>query len=496
MIINIFNKYMKNTRFMSKLFSDVDYQEKIIAKIDEAHENGSASLEEDGENLQFADVEGDIIVEDKTDGMSEVTRISPNPDDDNDFIVTAVDVPAEETPAENPEEKTVVASDNLSSIEISRIPGPDGDKADDIIDDLEIEVKTGVEDEEKSGTNTYSLKFKNYSKKRAQMFAKLFSECAECFDKVVESANVDEDVQVKFEDGKMKVMSVTFGKPVRTFSEGEGDGGDNPDNPENPENPDDEPDTDLTDIIDSANKLTELADAGITKENADEIKTLAEEILNKAEAAESDEVSLSCVKRMCSKFSEEAAAVADAAEEQVNLDEEQKTESDTTFEEIDTDEDGKISKEEWVAAEKSEEDFDKMDTDGDGIISKEEFDAFIAETKTESNANPQVMQCEETGKWYIVEDPEKKLYDTQEEANEVAAREFSKQFSEPKVTVTIEDLEPASVGDLLGYSEKKEEPKDDELTPAVNPNEGGTGRQFSMTAPKSCINPLLHTEIN
>jgi len=86
---------MKKTRFMSKLFSDADYQEKINAKIDEAKANGSASLEEDGENLQFADVEGDIIVEDKTDGMSEVTRISPNPDDDNDFIVTAVDVPAE-----------------------------------------------------------------------------------------------------------------------------------------------------------------------------------------------------------------------------------------------------------------------------------------------------------------------------------------------------------------------------------------------------------------
>lgn len=496
---------------MSKLFSDADYQEKINAKIDEAHENGSASLEEDGENLQFADVEGDIIVEDKTDGMSEVTRISPNPDDDNDFIVTAVDVPAEfsdenpeVTTEENVEEKVVTESDNLASIEISRIPGPDGD-ADDIVDDLEIEVETGINDEEKSGTNTYSLKFKNYSKKRAQMFAKIFSHCADCFDEVVKSANVDEDVQVKFEDGKMKVMSVTFGTPARTFSEPE-------------DAPDDQPNTDLTEIIDSANKLAEMADTGITKENADEVKTLAEEIINKAEAAENDEVSLMCIKSMCGKFSEEAAAVADAADE-------------TAEDEI--------------------------------------------ETKVESNANPQVKQCEETGKWFIEEDPEKKLYDTQEEAEQVAARmfsdskvfvavmdngdykwhaktgdpdsirkfikdnhvtealefqniqdrdqfikeankeeceedytpeakrlmakgrDFSKSFSDPKVTVTIEDLEPASVGSLLGYENKsEEESKDEELAPKVDPNEGGTGRQFSMTAPKQSINPLLYTEIN
>lgn len=432
---------------MSKLFSDADYQEKINAKIDEAKENGSASLEEDGENLQFADVEGDIIVEDKTDGMSEVTRISPNPDDDNDFVVTAVDVP-EETPAE---EETKVASDNLSSIEITRIPGPDGD-ADDIVDDLEIEVETGIQDETKSGTNTYSLKFKNYSKKRAQMFAKIFSHCAECFDEVVKSANVDEDVQVKFEDGKMKVMSVTFGTPARTFSEPE-------EEPEEPEDtPADEANTDLTEIIDSANKLAEMADEGITKENADEVKTLAEDIINKAEAAENDEVSLMCIKNMCGRFSEEAAKVADEQDKQDEQDEEEVPAEDPSE----------------TPVEEEEEEVDE-------------------EQKVESNSNPQVKQCEVTGKWFIEEDPEKNLYDTQEEANEVAAR----MFSDPKVTVTIEDLEPASVGSLLGYENKTDEQEDDELEPRVNPNDGVTGgRQFSMTARTNCINPLLYTEIN
>lgn len=448
---------MKKTRFMSKLFSDEAYQEKVTAKMDEAHENGSASLEEDGENLQFADVEGDIIVEDKTDGMSEVTRISPNPDDDNDFIVSAVEVPAEfseeeEVPAETSEkeveEKTISESDNLASIEITQIPGADG-KADDIVDDLEIEVETGITDEEKSGTNAYSLKFKNYSKKRAQMFAKIFSHCADCFDEVVKSADVDEDVQVKFEDGKMKVMSITFGTKSRTFSEAE---------EETPtETPDDEPNTDLTEIIDSANKLAEMADAGINKDNADEIKTLAEDIINKAEACENDEVSLMCIKNMCGRFSEEAAKVADETEE-----------------------------------EKVPEDAEKVETAAEEQVETAE------EEKLESNASPQVKQCPETGKWYIEEDPEKTLYETQEEAEQVAAKSFcnDKQFSDPKVTVTIEDLEPASVGDLLGYK-KEEESKEDELAPKVDPNEGGTGRQFSMTAStKKSINPLLYTEIN
>jgi len=343
----------------------------------------------------------------------------------------------------------------LSSIEISRIPGPDGD-ADDIVDDLEIEVETGIQDETKSGTDTYSLKFKNYSKKRAQMFAKIFSHCAECFDEVVKSANVDEDVQVKFEDGKMKVMSVTFGTPARTFSEPEDKPAETP-----AETPADEPNTDLTEIIDSANKLAEMADAGITKENADEVKTLAEDIINKAEAAENDEVSLMCIKNMCGRFSEEAAKVAD----------------------------------EEVPADKPEDaPEDKPEDAPENPVEKaaDEQVQVEEEQKVESNASPQVLQCPETGKWFIEEDPEKKLYDTQEEANEVAAR----MFSDPKVTVTIEDLEPASVGSLLGY-EGKTEPENEELEPKVNPNEGVTGgRQFSMTAPKNCINPLLYTEIN
>jgi len=140
---------MRKTRLMSKLFSDetpLEYKEKIQEKMNEAHENGSATLDEDGELLQFADIDGDsIIVEDQTDGMSEVTHISQNPEDENDFVMSAVDVPAEEeTPAdettETVTEETVTESENLESIEIKRLPGIDGPKADDIVDDLEIEI--------------------------------------------------------------------------------------------------------------------------------------------------------------------------------------------------------------------------------------------------------------------------------------------------------------------------------------------------------------------
>jgi hypothetical protein len=436
---------------MSKLFSaetPEEYKEKIQSKMDEAHENGCATLDEDGEKLQFADVDGDIIVEDQTDGMNEVTRISQNPENENDFIMSEVEIPAEtseevteETVTEPVVEETVTESDNLESIEIKRIPGPDGAKADDIVEDLDIEVKTGIENEEKSGTDTYSFKFKNFSQKKAQIIAKIFAHCADCIDDVVKSANVDEDVQVKFDDGQMKIMSVTFGKPVRTFSMPE-------------EETAEEKTADLTEVIDAANKLVDLAEGGITKENADEVKTLAEEVIGKAEAVENDEVSLKSIKSMCSKFSEEAAAVADAEE---------------------------------VVETPTEETV--VETPADETPAEE---TTVEETVTESNANPQVKQCEETGKWYIEEDPEKKLYDTQEEANEVAAR----MFSDPKVTVTIEDLEPASVSELLGGPKAEEET---ELEPAVDPNEGLTnGRHFSMTATgeKKYDNPLLFTEIN
>lgn len=437
---------MRKTRLMSKLYSetpDVELQNKVLAKIEEAHANGSSTLDEDGEKLQFADVDGDIIVEDQTDGMTEVTRISQNPDDENDLVMSAVDVPAEEpTPAPvepepapaEPTPETKNESENLASVEISRIPGPDGETAEDIVDNLEIKVGEGIDDAEKSGTNQYSLKFKHYSKSKAEKVAKLFSACADCIDKVVESANVDEDVQVKFEGEQMKIMSIRIGKPVRTFSI-----------PEEPAEPAADPKDEIKAIIEDANKLADLADEGITKENAEEVKTLAEEVIGKAEAIETEEFSMKSIKRMCSMFSEEAAKVMDADPEPEPAP--APAEPEPTPEPTPEPEPAPAQKEESEKA---------------------------------------VSQCPETGKWFVEGDDTP--YESEEEAKEAA-----KSFSDPTVTVTIENLEPASVSELLGGTKEEETP----VEPVVDPNAGPTGRSFSMPASeKKYDNPLLFTEIN
>jgi hypothetical protein len=104
------------------------------------------------------------------------------------------------------------------------------------------------------------------------------------------------------------------------------------------------------------------------------------------------------------------------------------------------------------------------------------------------------MQCPETGKWYIEGDPDKVLYDTQEEAEQIRA----KSFSDPQVEVKITGLEPASVADLLGIKEDepKDEPTQSPEEPKIDPNAGAGARQFSLGAKVESCNPYLTTEIN
>lgn len=444
---------------MSKLFSadtPEEYKEKVFEAIDEAKENGSATLETDGDLLQFADVDGDIIIEDQTDDINEVTRASENAEDPNDVILSAVEIPEEgepsEEPTEAPTEETKVESnnlddfkvdriegkngkdaENLQSITITRIPGKDGD-ADDIVEDLEITVDEGINDESKSGTDTYSLKFKNYSLNRAKVFAKIFSEMASPIQKIVDEANVDENVEVKFKGDQLKVMSLKVGTPTRTFSE----------------ESEEEPTADVTKIIDLANELADVAE-NLNKDNAEEVKEKAESLIEECEECEKNECntfSLKSFKSLAKMFAETATEVLDAEE---------------------------------VVEEPTEEPTEEV----------------VEEVVTESNANPTVLQCEETGKWYIKEDPDMKLYDTQEEAEQVAA----KSFSDPTVEVTIKDLEPSTIADLLKQpgelsGEPAKEDENPQAEPVVDPNEGA-GRSFSFTGNKKpSINSLLFTEIN
>lgn len=489
---------MKKTRLMSKLFSDAtpeEYKEKILDKIDEAHDNGSASLEEDDEVLQFADVDGDIIVEDQTDGMNEVTRISQNPEDENDLVMSAVDIPTEDPEEETPE-------DAEGSIEIKNESEDDPDAEDETIIDVQNE----------EGTTNYSLKFKKFSSRDARLYAKIFSEMTEILKDAPKDV-ADEDVEVKVKDGEVKVMSVRFGTPTRFFSE---DG--------------DEDTTEITEVIDAANELSEKAEGGITKDNASEIQELAADIISKTEELEGDskEFSLKCIKSMAKMFSEEAAEVADAAD---GTQEEIRTYP--PIEAFKNQYDNKIAQGyQYVIAKESSlsspdfgkawvkkltpdvfrdytiKGFYKTKDEADKALESKSFSDGSEEletpgeegTKTESNANPTIKQCPETGKWFIEEDPEKKLYDTQEEAEQVAAREFcDKKFSDtdPKVTVTVENLEPASLAELLGGGKEEKEPEED-VTPKVDPNQEQFGRSFSLKGGNKDAyeNPLLRTEIN
>lgn len=413
---------------MSKLFSQDcsdEYREKILAKVDEAHENGCATFEEDGEVLQFAEVEGDIIIEDQSAEPIEVTKLSANPEDENDLIATAVEIPAEDDEVLAEEEvRTESDADSklVSSIEINRIPGPNGSTANDIVDDLEILIEEGIENKEKSGT--FSIKFKNVSEKYARAFAKVFSAMESELDKIVDSANVDEDVEVKFEgEDKLKVMSITVGKsaPTRTFSEvpedetptekaeekesfeeGFKEGEEFEEGKESEELHEDQKeesdeDVDVTSVLDSANELVELVGEGVTKENASEVKEKAESILVQAEKLESKGAKMGALKAMCNKYSEECAACMDA-------------------EEVPTD------------------------------------DAMVEDEKQFSD-------------------------------------------SDPKITLTVENLEPASVSQLLkpvGFEPEPE--KEPDYAPVVDPNAEEQGRHFSLTA-KTSVNPYLRTEI-
>lgn len=257
----------KKTRLMSKLFSEstpAEYKEIIAEKVDEALTNGKAEYSADGKDLTFQKVDEDVLVADHSNGEDqvEVTKVSTNPENENDLVMEPVDVEVHntETPdggkttvsttaaseSEDPiklcpethmfyiegkedkyptyEEakkaldaskatKTESEDQNLKSVQINVLPGEGVEPDADIVEDLLIEPDMDV-----VGTQRYSLRFKNFSEKKAKMIAKLFAASTEAIENMID-CDVDEDVQVKFEGDKMKVMSVTIGKPARTFSE-------------------------------------------------------------------------------------------------------------------------------------------------------------------------------------------------------------------------------------------------------------------------------------
>lgn len=415
---------------MNKLFSDStpkSFKSEFAEKVLNTKEGDSCEYCEGAEDLRFS-LEGDeVLVEDRAnDEMTKVSFSDENPtefqleayeeDPEEEVMVNAEELPSEE---EEVKEEVHTESDNLQSVEVEVLPGPDGEEAKDLIEDLRIEITEGIDDKEKSGTRVYSMVFKGVPHDKAKKIAKAFSVITSPLDALVESAEVDEEVEVSVneEDG-VKVMS--FSK-VKTFSE---------------EAPEEKEEMTADALMEKANQLAaEVAD-GVNKENAEAVKAKAEEILVEAEKLESNGSNCSFLKLMCNQYCDAATkAMSDSEEETpVEVEEKEKEQYEEGFEAGEQYEEGK-------EAEKVDE--------GEG------------------------------------DDPES---------------EEQKEFSEtdPKVTVTVTNIEPASLSKLLGATEepKEEEEKAPEFSePKVDPNFEGD-RHFSTTSQSTGVSFLLRSEIN
>lgn len=135
-----------NTKLMTKLFSSDGNEELKAAvnqKLDEAKEKGSASLEMDDEQLEFASVGDSIIIEDKTNG--EITEATVS---DDDVDMTAIKCESETQP----------------DVTTPVTPGKDGAHAEGTQPDASVDNTEGISNREKAGHKTFSLKFSSKSK--------------------------------------------------------------------------------------------------------------------------------------------------------------------------------------------------------------------------------------------------------------------------------------------------------------------------------------------
>lgn len=115
------------------------------------------------------------------------------------------------------------------------------------------------------------------------------------------------------------------------------------------------------------------------------------EIADQMEAQGHD---MSDVADMLYSFSESAAEVLDkngvdpaaAIESAAKEAEKKEAPSKGTFEAVDTDKDGKVSKSEWEAAGLNKADFDKADKNKDGVISKDEYESYLGGDKAKAEA--------------------------------------------------------------------------------------------------------------
>lgn len=107
-------------------------------------------------------------------------------------------------------------------------------------------------------------------------------------------------------------------------------------------------------------------------------------------------------------------------------DEEEKEYSEDEFDEIDTNGDGEISKEEWEAAGKDEDEFDEIDANGDGVISREEWEDYMNDEEEKEYS----IYCDET---------ETRFFSNSEYVNSYMERLFNEQSEQDAIEDAIEN---------------------------------------------------------
>lgn len=378
---------MNQTKLMSKLFSDstpAEFKGKITEKIEEAKKNGSSELVEGDESLQFADLGDSVIVEDQANG-NEVTRISDNPEKEDDLVMEAVDMSDAPLTEEEKEqynegfkageqfeegkqdqmEKSEGFSDESKTLPDAKVElqeGADGAHITGTIPEIEVKVEQGITDAEKAGVKNYSLRLKNFSDpamaaRMASAIRKAFSSEEELAKAACDGDQVDKSIDDSLRTETKSDADATDGKAEDTkAAEEERAAKDKTDESMGEEAHDtaeaaegktekfadkteqdkaDESagedksvdDKEIKEIADKANELAQKVEElkeTRDKETAEEVKDMSEKLLERAETHAAKGHDMTEVKEKCTQYSEISNEILDKIQQGVGKDAEVK----------------------------------------------------------------------------------------------------------------------------------------------------------------------------
>lgn len=285
---------MKQTKLMTKIFSSEtkeEFLDLVSQKIDEAREKGTAEIVDGDNNLQFAEVDGKVIIEDQG-NENEVTAVIDPETEGGETSLEAVEVPEEETKTESKKKTRKFGTNEYPNSEPDAIvktqEGTDGDHVTNTAPDIQVTIDEGVTDDEKAGMKIYSISTKGF--------------CGD--DKISKMAALLKALLNDLEGDKEVIAEVSPEIATTSFAE----------EPET--EPESSPSDEAVDaLVEKANGLTEKVkelEETSDKETASEIKAMAEEILAEANKLEAEGHDTETLKSMCDATMTYASQVLDA----------------------------------------------------------------------------------------------------------------------------------------------------------------------------------------